>query len=178
MTQLPARRTQFVGDAQYRGDADALLRRPGDYALVQRGLLRSVVMACPDGCGETVVINLDPRAGKAWRLDRRGEGPTLYPSVWKEHGCKAHFVVWRGFIVWCERFEKGNVLPPYDQALEVLVLAALSDNASVTAEEVALRIDELVYDVDRAARTLAHKGLAKIHRYGDEVKFARREYSG
>jgi len=40
-------------------------------------------MLCPDGCGERIVLNLDPRAGPAWRLYDRKEKTTLYPSVWR-----------------------------------------------------------------------------------------------
>jgi hypothetical protein len=68
-------------------------------------------MRCPDGCGETLVVNLDPRAGKAWKLDMRTGKATLYPSVWRDGGCGSHFIVWRGDVLWCDRFEEGNVEP-------------------------------------------------------------------
>ena len=84
----PARSLRLVGQAKYRDEAEALLNGPGDAALVVRGRARSVIMTCPDGCGETLVVNLDPRADKAWRLDMRGEGVTLYPSVWRDGGCE------------------------------------------------------------------------------------------
>ena len=82
----PARKARMVGDAEYRDQAEANLGQPGDASLILRGRPRAIVMACPDGCGETLVVNLDGRAGKAWRFDMRG-GLTLYPSVWREGGC-------------------------------------------------------------------------------------------
>ena len=101
----PARMVRLVGDAEYRDQAEASLSTPGDASMVFRSRPRSIVMACPDGCGETLVINLDSRADKAWRFDMRGEGLTLFPSVWREGGCESHFIVWRGHILWCDRFE-------------------------------------------------------------------------
>lgn len=104
----PARMVRLVGDAEYRDQAEASLSTPGDASMVFRSRPRSIVMACPDGCGETLVINLDSRADKAWRFDMRGEGLTLFPSVWREGGCESHFIVWRGHILWCDRFEGGK----------------------------------------------------------------------
>src|SRR3954451_5083712 len=112
----PARCIRLRGEAEYREDGEGLLEKPGDAVLVRRGALRSVLMRCPDGCGETLVVNLDPRAGKAWKLDMRAGKATLYPSVWRDGGCGSHFIVWRGHVLWCDRFEEGNVEPSYDAA--------------------------------------------------------------
>ena len=157
----PARSLRLVGQAEYRDDAEALLDGPGDAALVVRGRIRSVVMACPDGCGETLVVNLDPRAGKAWRLDTRGEGVTLYPSVWRDGGCESHFVVWRGVLIWCDRFTSGNIEPRYDPDIEKRVLAGMDAAIPLTAEAIADAIDEIFWDVSRAANRLVGKGLAR-----------------
>ncbi len=40
-------------------------------------------------------LNLDPRAGKSWRVIMNGPTLSLVPSVWKETGCESHFVLWR-----------------------------------------------------------------------------------
>lgn len=87
---------------EQRREANALLALPGDAAIVHRGVLRSLVMACPDGCGELLTINLDARAGKAWRAYGANDGLSLFPSVWRETGCKSHFIVWRSKIYWCD----------------------------------------------------------------------------
>jgi hypothetical protein len=89
----PARKVRMVGDAEYRDQAEATLGQPGDASLILRGRPRAIVMACPDGCGETLVVNLDGRAGKAWRFDMRRGGLTLFPSVWRDGGCGSHFIV-------------------------------------------------------------------------------------
>nr|WP_181377251.1 DUF6527 family protein [Ochrobactrum sp. LM19] len=141
----------MFGDAEYRNQAEAALRAPGDTCMVFRSRPRSIIMACPDGCGETLVINLDRRAEKAWRFDMRGEGLTLFPSVWREGGCESHFIVWRGHILWCGRFEGENREPPYNPEIKDAVICALHDIQPPSAVEFAEAIDELVWDVNRAA---------------------------
>ncbi|UPJ77044.1 DUF6527 family protein [Bradyrhizobium sp. 187] len=67
-----------------------MLKAAGDAVVVHRGTLRSVLMRCPDGCGETLVVNLDARAGKACKLDMRAGKAILYPSGWHDGGCRSH----------------------------------------------------------------------------------------
>lgn len=157
----PARSVQLRGEAEYRDQGESLLQKPGDAVVVCRGALRSVLMSCPDGCGETLVVNLDPRAGKAWRLDTRGGNVTLFPSVWREGGCGSHFIVWRGKILWCDRFMDGNVEPAYDGVLlERRVLTALRKNSLRSTEEIAAELDEIAWEVMRAGHALVRRGLA------------------
>ncbi len=156
---LPARQVRICGHGEYRDQAEACLKAPGDASLVQRGVLRSFVMKCPDGCGETLVVNLDPRSGKAWRLDQRSGVPTLYPSVWKEGGCESHFIIWRGRILWCDRWEDGNLEPPYDATLEARVLPLYDTKQFRSAADVAFAIDEIPWEVSRASIRLSLRGL-------------------
>jgi hypothetical protein len=158
---VPARKIHLLGTAEYRDQAETMLRSPGDAALVERGVLRSLVMRCPDGCGETLVVNLDPRAGKAWRLDRRRGTTTLYPSVWRDGGCESHFIVWRDVILWCDRFEDGNSEPGYDPGIEPLVLNALSFSRHIDAATIALQLNLIIWDAAKALRRLAARGEAR-----------------
>ena len=158
----PARSLRLVGQAEYRDEAEALLDgargrragrarpRPLRHHDLPRWLWR-----------ETLVVNLDSRADKAWRLDTRGGGVTLYPSVWRDGGCESHFVVWRGVLIWCDRFTSGNVEPSYDPDIEKRVLARMDATIPPTAEAMADAIDEIVWDVNRAANRLVGKGLAR-----------------
>lgn len=157
----PARMLRLCGQAEYRDEAEPKLSQAGDAALVFRGQARSLVIRCPDGCGQTLVVNLDNRAGKAWRLDMRGGSPTLYPSVWRDGGCGSHFIVWRGRILWCDRYMEGNLEPDYDVALEALVMKALRPDNFRYAEDIAWELDEIPWDVSRAARRLVVRGVAE-----------------
>jgi hypothetical protein len=53
-----------------------------------------LMLHCPCGCGKVRRINLSPHSGPAWRL-RLGPGPSasLYPSVWLQADCYAHFIL-------------------------------------------------------------------------------------
>jgi hypothetical protein len=155
MMNEPARRVRHCGIGEYRDEAEALLSHPGDTATVIRGRVRSVLIKCPDGCGDTLVINLDRRAGKAWAIDTRKQTTTLFPSVWREDGCKSHFIVWRDHILWCGRFDEGNSEPSYDRTLEPRLLDALDRPGFRSALDVAEEIDEIPWEVLRAFRRLA-----------------------
>src|SRR5690348_12912205 len=97
------------GEVVHRHEADTLLAHSGAAVLVRRGVLRSMVMACPDGCGEKLTINLDPRAGPAWRYYEDGRNVSLFPSVWRDTGCRSHFIVWRSHIYWCDTGDELDV---------------------------------------------------------------------
>jgi hypothetical protein len=156
----PARAVRLRGETEYRDEGEILLEASGDAVIVRRGALRSVLMRCPDGCGQTLMVNLDPRAGKAWDLDTRGGKVTLFPSVWRDGGCESHFIVWRDHILWCDRYEDGNVEPPFDSALEGRVLAALRKNMLRDAKDIAAELDEIPWEVMRAARALVRRRVA------------------
>ena len=104
-----ATRFDLKGEVVHRYEADDLLSHPGTAALVRRGVLRSIVIACPDGCGEQLTINLDSRAGPAWRYYSSNSEVSLFPSVWRDSGCRSHFIVWRSRIYWCDGDEEFEV---------------------------------------------------------------------
>ncbi|MBH5400723.1 hypothetical protein HZZ13_23475 [Bradyrhizobium sp. CNPSo 4010] len=111
---MVARRANLLGFAEYRMSEKRCLAAPGDVVVIQRGALRSVLIRCPDGCGEALVVNLDPRVGKVLETRYAADKPTLYPSVWRDGGCCSHFIIWRGQLLWCDRFEEGTVEPNFD----------------------------------------------------------------
>lgn len=165
--RMPAREIRFRAEVERRHEADPLLQQAGDAVLVHRGRARSLLIACPDGCGEALSVNLDPRAGKAWRLYRKGDAISLSPSVWRDGGCKSHFILWRSRIVWCDRFESDNHEPAYDAALEAEVLSTLDATRFRSAQEIAEELNEIPWDVSRAARRLVDRGFAE---YGSGVQ--------
>lgn len=69
--------------------------------LIDGGEEWSAGMRCPCGCGDTIELMLLPRVKPRWDLqvDTRGL-PTLHPSVWRTAGCRSHFWVKRGRVVW------------------------------------------------------------------------------
>lgn len=88
----------FAGTTQARSqrEADSVIERNANVIVIVRrddGSPKTVVFRCPDGCGETLRVNVSDIPGTpSWRLrvDRDGR-VSLYPSVWRTTGCHAHF---------------------------------------------------------------------------------------
>ena len=137
----------------------ALLESPGDYAFVIRGVPRSIVMRCPDGCGDTITINLDRRSGSAWRSFARKSGLTIYPSVWRETGCRAHFIIWNDTLLWIGGGERA---PWSDDALIATVRNALPSAESEfrSFEDIAEELDAIPWEVLWACQYLERSGTA------------------
>lgn len=59
-------------------------------------------MRCPCGCGETLHLRFFGDRRPRWSVDSDRQGrASLHPSVWRQTGCKSHFVLKHGRIRWC-----------------------------------------------------------------------------
>ncbi len=97
---------QFVGSRLLARDVD------DQPEIVEPGLIYlignypkpwSATLLCPCSCGSVIQLSLlrddDPR----WKAVRHFDGTiSLYPSVWRTKGCKSHFFVRHGRIVWAK----------------------------------------------------------------------------
>lgn len=158
-------KTGFVIRARVnsRANASAHLKRPGDAVIVDRQGPRWLVLSCPCGCGAEVPVNLDRRAGPAWRIYESPKGTSIYPSVWRDTDCKSHFIIWRDNIFmlgsryggsWIDELEEG------EDELLLRVLEALSDREQ-SAEEISDQIpDSEPWDVLRRCQRLCLLGKA------------------
>ena len=73
------------------------------YLIGEGAYLWQAVMKCPCGCGETLQMNLMPEGRPRWRTTEHEDGTvSLHPSIWRTVGCRSHFFIRRGFVVWCE----------------------------------------------------------------------------
>ena len=154
---------RFRGTVERHGEALALLEKPGDMALVVRGVPRMLVFVCPDGCGDVVPVNLDGRADKAWRYYRRDDRSSLYPSVWRDEGCRAHFILWNDAIYW-SGLQGGETQPA---AAPDAVLSKLTRDEFRSYFQIALDMDEIPWAVSQACSKLvrdklAEEGLGKL----------------
>lgn len=150
-------------ELESRGGASAFLQVPGDAVIIKRGVPRWLLLKCPCGCGDEIPINLDPRAGKAWRLYRtQKNGLTLFPSVWRDTGCESHFVLWRDqIIMYGPRYRSES--SPSDKldlsSLSRRVLEAWPEGHFVHYVEVADTINEIPWDVLEACHRLTKNRL-------------------
>lgn len=73
------------------------------YIVGENGHVWAAAMICPCGCGETIHMNLLPEARPRWTFEQHTDrSVSLHPSVWRQKGCRSHFFVRRGAIVWCD----------------------------------------------------------------------------
>ena len=148
---------------QSRADAVGLLQKAGEAVLIERGRPRWLLMACPCGCGEEIPINLDSRAGPAWRLYRNQRaGVSIFPSDWRDTGCRSHFIVWRGHINLLghgfgeyRSYEKEDDLASLSDA----VLAKWPPTGFASFVDIADSLGEVPWDVLDACRHLVRRRL-------------------
>lgn len=152
-----AKEITLRGAVVQRHEANPLVKAPGDSVIVDRGVLRSVVMACPDGCGEVLTVNLDARAGKAWRFYSEDDKVSLYPSVWRDTGCRSHFILWRSKIFWCDWGDELDV--PLAEVIE-LVRGKLTDELVIYVS-IAEGLGLVPWAVVAACRQLCRQGKAQ-----------------
>jgi hypothetical protein len=73
------------------------------YHVVYSGVDYWVLFRCPCGCGDLISLTLQKSHNPHWQVSTsHSHRPTLYPSVWRNKGCKSHFWVHDGSINWCE----------------------------------------------------------------------------
>jgi hypothetical protein len=71
------------------------------YLAGENGHLWAAAMLCPCGCGDTIELNLLQAAKPCWEAHMHEDGlVSLKPSVWRQNGCRSHFVLQRGIIKW------------------------------------------------------------------------------
>lgn len=69
--------------------------------LRDNGLSWSVGFLCPCGCGDVIELLLLQSIDPHWKLTADNlSRPTLQPSVWKKDGCKSHFWLKKGRVIW------------------------------------------------------------------------------
>ncbi len=171
-----AKKLRLRGTVGTRTDASVLLKSPGDAVLVSRGRPRLLLLACPCGCGEHFPINLDERAGPAWRLYRSRAGAlTLYPSVWRESGCYSHYIIWRDQILLFGESEDefDSVLADDAMPRREAVLERLPSTGIVSFFELAEALGVVPWDVLRVCRQLVRSGLAREGRGKQRGSFSR-----
>lgn len=67
----------------------------GDYGFQWRA-----IMKCPCGCGDTIYLNIDGQTSPSWKIYGKKKIPSIWPSINRRKGCKAHFFVKNGKIKW------------------------------------------------------------------------------
>jgi hypothetical protein len=165
---MTAKRIEIVDSVSQRHLADELLR-DGRAVVVDRGRPRSLVLGCPDECGSVLTVNLDPRAGKAWTLyNVAGRRFSLYPSVWRTDGCRAHFIIWKSTLYLFGR-DALEVAEP--ASLRARILDALRRDPESVLRLAGL-LNEDAWYVATACRRLVKIGAVRLVRAEPEPIYA------
>lgn len=59
------------------------------------------VLQCPCGCGDAIQLPLSGRSSPRWTFSGSPDAPSLRPSVRRSTGCRSHFILRGGHVVWC-----------------------------------------------------------------------------
>lgn len=96
---LPARRVQYVQGVTL----PAAMPRRALVVVEDDGEQLTAGMRCPCGCNSIIELLLIREIRPSWELsiDLRGR-PSLSPSIWRQVGCRAHFWLRDGKVIWCE----------------------------------------------------------------------------
>ena len=171
----PAGKIRLRGVVTSRTEASPLLGAPGDAVLVKRGMPRWLVISCPCGCGVEHPINLDPRTGPAWRHYISEPGRfTLYPSVWRESGCKSHYIIWRDRVYLFSSYGLTDADTPNEVESEELLAAverALPESGFSKFVDIADQLNEIPWDVLSACRELVRRERAVEGRDKQKASF-------
>lgn len=163
-------RIALKGTTERHAEALKELAGPGDVVLVVRGITRSAAIMCPDGCGEVISVNLDDRAGPAWRIYERDGQLTLYPSVWRKSGCEAHFIVWRDRLLWCDGSDDARWNDD-EGKLQILNALPPSDAEPIHFERLAERLGMIPWECVWSCHALERDGL--VQSFDRRSKFRR-----
>jgi hypothetical protein len=81
------------------------------YVVSHKDDLYWALFRCPDGCGEVISLPLRAPHNPRWSVHAGPSGrATLKPSVWRNQGCKAHFILEDGRVFWCNDSGKAPSL--------------------------------------------------------------------
>ena len=146
-----------------RSEVGSQLSIPGDAVLIKRGQPRWLLLKCPCGCDDEIPINLDRRAGKAWRIyGDTDEHLTLFPSVWRDTGCLSHFIIRNSNIMLFDGIEsylyQSSVNTDFLQLVE-RVQEFWPHDGWVQYVEVADLLGEIPWDVLDACLNLVQTGV-------------------
>ncbi len=172
MPSQQIRRIRLLPDSHNPAEAARALSKAGDASFVVRGVVRSLLLKCPCGCGENYIINLDPRSGPAWRYYRRNGTFSLYPSYWRDGGCGSHFIINRNEIWWCN-FDEDWLADCNDSLVEK-VFAAVPVNTAISPRDLADAIDEIPWEVWGSCEKLVRQSRFERTGRGVDSKYWKR----
>jgi hypothetical protein len=60
-----------------------------------------LMFKCPCGCADVIHLSLLHKSPQHWTVKSDNETFSIYPSINRKIGCKSHFFIKDGDVVWC-----------------------------------------------------------------------------
>jgi hypothetical protein len=74
------------------------------YVLGDAGWPWCAMFLCPCGCRDVICLSLVQEDRPRWRVRAHANWrASVYPSVWRVAGCRSHFIIRRGKVIWVSR---------------------------------------------------------------------------
>lgn len=97
---IPPYKTCFIEE-----DLPKSLHHKTIYLVYEEKFLWHASMPCPCKCGEILHMNLIPDERPCWQVTiHQDHTVSLFPSVWRQKGCRSHFWFQRGYVIWCDKY--------------------------------------------------------------------------
>jgi len=96
---------QFLGLGYYRlaatnSDEPSVVKDNTVYVIGENGFVWYLMLRCPCGCREVIKLNTQEDTYPSWQLSSRSQLCSVTPSIWRIKGCKSHFSIKNGKILW------------------------------------------------------------------------------
>ncbi|MCS6115937.1 DUF6527 family protein [Shewanella baltica] len=72
------------------------------YIVGDKDFYAIAIMLCPCGCKSKINLNLIHSDKPTWTIKFDNKMPTIKPSIWRTVGCKSHFFLRSGKVVWAK----------------------------------------------------------------------------
>jgi hypothetical protein len=97
--QLFARQIRYR--AAFMDESPDRLKRDIVYLIGDKDAPWAASFICPCECGEVISISLIETDSPTWTVEVEKSGAvTIAPSVWRQRGCKSHFFIHDGCVIW------------------------------------------------------------------------------
>lgn len=81
------------------------LKKDTVYVVGEKRYMKWAYMKCPCGCNEIIMLSLNRNSYPSWSVKQDSLGrATISPSINKLSGCKSHFFVKNGKLIWATYF--------------------------------------------------------------------------
>ena len=78
------------------------------YVVGCKKYIKWAYLKCPCGCNDTIMLSLDRKKYPSWSVKQGMLGQaTISPSIYKQDGCRSHFFIKKGQLIWARHSENN-----------------------------------------------------------------------